>query len=349
MRTPQHAKTRQTAVAGFIPRPLKAMTPNPSPRQQNQQGNLSRPRGARKTETLLRLYGDHMLVRYALKTAKGYLALLRQHLGWLGERGIALVETRTEDLLAYQTSLFALRKKDGSVYSTAHLMRHVSVLKSFYGFLHRRAYALTNAAAALEYPRVEQRLPRLVLSQREARKIVEAPDTSTPLGLRDRAVLETLYATGIRAGELASLKLEDVDTEERLVRVVLGKGRKDRNVPLTRSAAEAVEAYLLDGRPRIRGARTSPLLFMALRGGRMHHDTLNSLVQHWTKKAGVARHVTCHTFRHSAATHLLKGGADIRHIQALLGHASLAATERYTRVEVSDLKEIIRRAHPRGR
>jgi site-specific recombinase XerD len=169
------------------------------------------------------------------------------------------------------------------------------------------------------------------------------------MGLRDRAILETLYATGIRAGELGSLKREDVDTEERLLRVLLGKGRKDRNVPLTRAAAEAIEAYLAYGRPRMRGTRTSPLLFLAHRGGKMYDAHLNDVVARAAFRAGVKKHATCHTFRHSVATHLLKGGADIRHIQMLLGHSSLQTTERYTRVEVSDLKEIMKRAHPRGR
>jgi integrase/recombinase XerD len=317
---------------------------------QNQQGTVSaRAILDRKTSRLLQLYADHLAVRYVPKTVQGYTTLVRQHLAWLTTRGLSLAEARSQDLLAYQGELLSLRKKDGRPYSTSHQMREVTVLKSLYGFLHRRGYVLTNPAGSLEYPHVEQRLPRSILSREEARKLVEAPDTSTPLGLRDRAILETLYSTGIRAGELANLKLDDVDTEERLLRVVLGKGRKDRNVPLTRPAAEAIEAYLLHGRPRMQGATRSALLFVALRGGRMHDDTLNAVIGSWAKKAGIEKHVTCHTLRHSAATHLLKGGADIRHIQKLLGHASLQTTERYTRVEVSDLKEVLKRAHPRGR
>ena len=208
---------------------------------------------------------------------------------------------------------------------------------------------LHDPAAAVEYPRAELRLPRSILTRQEARKLVEAPDTRSPAGLRDRAVLETLYATGIRVSELKKLTLQDIDTEERVLRVVMGKGGKDRNVPLTRAAATALEAYLLNGRPKMRGARGSVLLFLAPRGGLLHASTANDIVHTWAKKAGIKRTVTCHTFRHSVATHFLKGGADIRHIQALLGHASLATTERYTRVEVSDLMEVIRRAHPRGK
>ena len=134
-----------------------------------------------------------------------------------------------------------------------------------------------------------------------------------------------------------------------MLRVVLGKGRKDRNVPLTRAAAEAIEAYLVKGRPKLVAPGRVRYLFLPDRGGKMDRATACRIVRQWACEAGVKKHVTRHTFRHTVATHLLKGGADIRHIQALLGHASLGTTQRYTRVEVSDLKQVIERAHPRGR
>jgi len=189
----------------------------------------------------------------------------------------------------------------------------------------------------------------VILTKEEARRILETPDSKTPQGLRDRAILETFYATGIRVSELASLTPYDVDTEERTLRVVLGKGRKDRNVPLTRAAADAIEAYLVKARPKVVGPRKVRFLFLQDRGGKMDRSTLARMVSRWAKAARVKKHVTPHTFRHTVATHLLKGRADIRHIQALLGHSSLRTTERYTRVEISDLREVIRRAHPRGR
>jgi len=323
-------------------------------REANQQGSLSNAAHhslspERKTGKLLKLFEDHAFVRYAERTAKGYLRAGRCFLDWLERRGIALPEVRTDDILAYQTELYGLRKKDGKPYSTYDHTHRVAAVKTLFRFLARRGYLLSDPSAAVEYPRREQRLPRGVLTPPEARAIVEAPELATPMGLRDRALLETLYATGIRAAELGNLKTEDVDAEERVLRVILGKGKKDRNVPLTRAAAEAIEAYLAYGRPQMRGARKSPLLFLAPRGGRMYDSHLNDVVARWAFKAGVKRHVTCHTFRHSVATHLLKGGADIRHIQVLLGHSSLQSTERYTRVEVSDLKEVMKRAHPRGR
>jgi site-specific recombinase XerD len=302
-----------------------------------------------RTAAILAPYDDDLVVRFAPKTVASYRAVLRQYIAWLDARGLMLTTVTSADLLAYQRDLVAARKADGQPYSADHQMQHVTVLKSLYGFLVRRGVVLANPTGLLVYPRVEQRLPRAILSTRDVRGVLDAVNDCRPLGLRDRAILETLYASGIRAGELVRLTLRDVDTEDRLLRIVLGKGRKDRTVPLTRAAASAIEAYLVRGRPRIRGARTSPYLFLALRGGRLYSSALCDLIAAATTRADIDRHATAHTFRHSAATHLLKGGADIRHIQQLLGHTSLATTERYTRVEISDLKEVLRRAHPRGR
>jgi integrase/recombinase XerD len=302
-----------------------------------------------KLARLLKLYQDHLQVRHAARTVSAYMADVRVFLGWIEEKGVELTDVRTQDLLAYQTDLYAARKKNGRPYSTSIQVNRITAVKSFFRFLYKRGFMLHDPAAAVEYPRSELRLPRAILTRQEARKLVEAPDARSPAGLRDRAILETFYATGIRVGELKKLTLQDVDTEERVLRVVMGKGGKDRNVPLTRAAAAAIEHYLLEARSKLPGARRSALLFLAPRGGVLHASTANDIVHAWAKQAGVKRVVTCHTFRHSVATHLLKGGADIRHIQALLGHASLQATERYTHVEVSDLMEVIRRAHPRGK
>ncbi len=340
--TSQPRKTSQPALARFISKDLNDIPSTSQPRKPNQRGRVSAAR-------LLKLYEDHLALRHAARTVPAYLADIRVFLAWLDEHGVTLPDVRTQDLLAYQTDLYAARKKDGKPYSSSFQVNRLSAMKSFFRFLYRRGFMLHDPAAAVDYPRAEVRLPRGILTRQEARKLVEAPDRKSHASLRDRAVLETLYATGIRVSELTHLTLQDVDTEERVLRVVSGKGGKDRNVPLTRAAASAIDTYLFDARPKLRGARHSALLFLAPRGGAMHTATVNDVVHRWAKAARIKRPVTCHTFRHSVATHLLKGGADIRHIQALLGHASLQATETYTRVEVSDLMEVIRRAHPRGK
>jgi integrase/recombinase XerD len=301
-----------------------------------------------KTSRLFHAWEDDLRLRFAQRTVPGYLAHARALLAWMHERGIDLAQVRTGDLHAYQSDLLALRKSDGRPYSAGHQVNRLKALKSFFRFLYRRCALLTDPAARLEYPRVEKRLPRVLLTVEEARRIVEAPAGDAPQDLRDRAILETLYATGIRVTELANVTPFDVDTEERVLRVVLGKGRKDRVVPLTRSAAAAVERYLVEGRPQI-AVSGSRWLFLGHHGGHLQRGVLSRIVRRWAQAARIDKHVTCHTFRHSVATHLLKGHADIRHIQVLLGHGSLGTTERYTRVEISDLKDVIRRAHPRGR
>jgi integrase/recombinase XerD len=303
-----------------------------------------------KTARLLRLYREELQVRFSERTVPQYLSDVRSFVDWLNGRGIELTRVRTDDLLAYQSELYAFRTAEGRPYALGTQRAKLTSVRSFFRFLYRHHFVLSDPAAALELPRQEARLPRVVLTKNETLRILAAVvRAKTPKALRDRAILETLYGTGVRVSELSKLGLYDVDTEERVVKVILGKGKKDRNVPLTRAGARAIEDYLVKGRPALVGKKRVPFLFVASRGGYLHRALVGLIVQHWAKKAGIKKRVTCHTFRHTVATHLLKGGADIRQIQALLGHRSLSTTERYTRVELSDLKRVIRRAHPRGR
>lgn len=302
-----------------------------------------------KAEKLLGAFEQDLRLRYARRTATQYVQAVRVLLAWLAGRGVSIPSARTADLVAFQSELYTRRKTNGRPHSTGYHVNRLKAVKAFFRFLYRRGFVLQDPAAAVTYPRLEKRLPRNVLTQAEARKILEAANEKTPLGLRDRALLETLYGTGLRYAEIAGLSLDDVDVEDGLLRVVQGKGRKDRNVPLTGAAARAIDAYLLRGRPKLEAPRSTRFVFLTWRGRRLTNSALNPLLDRYAKRAGVTKHVTCHTFRHSIATHLLKGRADIRHIQALLGHASLSSTQLYTHVAIADLKDVLRRAHPRGR
>lgn len=344
MKTREPARNPRSPLAGFSSHRVKEITPNPRRCEQNQRGSVSA-----KTRRLLKLYQDDIRVRYYERTVEGYLAHVQAFLVWLLPRGVDLVGVRTDDLLSYQSALVSARKRDGSPYSIEYQRGRVSALKNLFRFLYRRGYVLSDPTASLELPRAENRLPRVVLSKDEAARILDSCRGKSPTALRDRAILETFYSTGIRASELSSLSPYDVDTGERTLWVRLGKGGKDRHLPLTGAACRAIEAYVLHGRSALLQARKAPYLFLADKGGRLQRAVLSRIVSRWTRHAGVKKHVTCHTFRHSVATHLLKGRADIRHIQALLGHTNLATTERYTKVELSDLVEVVRRAHPRGR
>ena len=318
-------------------------------------------RGLSKTARIVRGYEDELVLRCAPRTVEGYGRQLRGFLGWLSERGLELGDVRREDMQAYQGALYARRKKDGRSYCSGTLANQLVVVQSFFRHLTRQGTLLADPASVLELPRREERLPCVILTPRQAVRILRAASGTTPRELRDRALLETLYATGIRASELARVRPSDVDTEDRVLRIVMGKGGKDRTVPLTPSAARAIEEYLLGGRPKLLspegkvvgrplgGKKKVALLFLSDQGGELQRAVLSRIVAKYTGRANVTKAVTCHTFRHSVATHLLRGGADIRHIQVLLGHERLSTTERYTRVEVSDLRKVVSRAHPHGR
>jgi integrase/recombinase XerD len=189
------------------------------------------------------------------------------------------------------------------------------------------------------------------MTLREVERMLAVPDVETPLGLRNRAILELLYSSGLRSSEARNLTLYDVNTGQGEALVREGKGGKDRVVPVGEVAAKYIELYVKEARPKIlKGYEDSGYLFLGGRGGKMGATTLNeTIVKRYVREAGIKKPVTTHGMRHTCATHLLKGRANIRHIQALLGHRSLESTQIYTRVEVGDLKRELRRCHPRER
>ena len=336
-----------------------ALRPTSPLRHGNQQGRVSTglaPLGAPERR-LLRLFEEAARVRYAARTADHYIGDARLFLAWLAGQGIGLKGLRPADVQRYASDLYAERKPDGRPFAVSTVAIKLIAVKTLCAFLQRRGFLLFDPAARVELPRTGRQLPRVILTEEEACRIVTAPRGMNPRALRDRAILETLYGTGLRVGELSALTPADVDTEGLAVRVVMGKGRKDRTVPLTPAAARALEAYLVHGRVAFLRARTVALLPQAPRwlflgeklGRRMARATVGRIVAAWAAKARVKKHVTCHVFRHSVATHLLRRGADIRQIQAFLGHRDLSTTERYTHVEISDLRRVVERAHPRGR
>ena len=319
------------------------MTPKSPNRHENQRRPLSK-----KTRRLLDYYERELRLRLGARTVPNYLHDVTEFLEWLCERGFELTEVRPQDVETYQNALLALRKKDGKAYSIGNQHNRLSAIKSLFRFLYQRGYVLSDPTTRLDYHLKEVRLPRAILTEKEARKLIDAAKDPSPRGLRDRAILELLYATGLRATELANLEPWDVNLEERTLRISQGKGRKDRNVPLTTAACEALEVYLELGRPGLLRKKQAPYLFLASEGGWLHRAILSKIVVRYARKARIRKPVTAHTFRHSVATHLLRARADIRHIQKLLGHESLKTTERYTHVEISDLRKVIARAHPRS-
>ena len=237
----------------------------------------------------------------------------------------------------------------GTVRGSAYQNRVLSTVKGLFKFLYEENIIAHNPADALEYAREPQTLPRNILTPAEARKIIETPDVKTALGYRDRTIFEVLYATGIRKLELMNLTVADVNLEEELLRINGGKGAKDRVVPLTAIACSFLESYIKGIRPKLNGQAPTTRLFLSLRGLPIARNTLGALVEKYARKAKIKKRVTCHLWRHSCATHLLQRKANLRHVQEILGHRSLATTERYLHLTITELKEAHRKCHPRER
>jgi integrase/recombinase XerD len=246
----------------------------------------------------------------------------------------------------YQMYLYQAESKRGTKYSIASQHGRLSAVLRFFAWLQQNEKILINPGATIQLPKIPKRLPRNYLSLREINKLLRAPDIGTHLGLRNRAILETLYSTGIRNMELRNLALSDLNQSDAWLTIREGKGAKDRVVPLGKAALHFTSLYLEKTRP-IFIKKEIESLFVSQHGEKLHGDTINQILNHTAKKAKIKRRISAHGIRHTCATLMLRGRASIRHIQELLGHRCLSSTERYTKVEISDLKKVHERCHPR--
>jgi integrase/recombinase XerD len=269
---------------------------------------------------------------------------------FLEQRQALDIASATATLLHdFQHWLFYQPTRYGTMRSVSSQNRVLGTVKSFFKFLHHDGYLPANPAAALQYGREPQSLPRSVLTPQEAKRIIDSIDTSTALGYRNRAIMEVFYATGIRRNELLNLTLADVNFEEELLRINHGKGGKDRVVPLSSLACKFLETYIKGVRPEWAHKTGTDRLFLSWRGRPLDGNTLRLWVQACARRAGVKKRMTCHVWRHTCATHLLKNNANLRHVQEILGHSLLSTTERYLHLTITDLKEAHRKFHPRER
>ena len=304
----------------------------------------------------VRSYLDHLVVERGLadNTLKSYRRDLRRYAGWLAGRGVeSLDDVREETVTAF---LVALREGDADhpPLSAGSAARTVVAVRGFHRFTVREGLAQVDPSAAVRPPAPAKRLPK-ALPLADIERILDAAGApGTALALRDRALLELLYGTGARISEAVGLDLDDLDlgdpedTEGGTV-LLRGKGSKERMVPVGRYAREAVEAYLVRGRPELSSAGHGlPALFLNARGGRLSRQSAWTVLVKAAERAGVSAEVSPHTLRHSFATHLLDGGADVRVVQELLGHASVTTTQVYTLVTVDSLREVYATAHPRA-
>lgn len=274
-------------------------------------------------------------------TLRAYLGDLRDLCGHAAEAGV----TRPSEL---EISLLRawLARQHALGRSRATLARRTAAARAFTAHLHRRGVLRHDPGLLLGTPQRRRSLPA-VLTQDDAGRLLDEMDTDGSLGLRDLAVLELLYATGVRISELCGLDIDDLDTGRQTVRV-LGKGGRERTVPIGEPAARAVQAWLQTGRPALAGDGSGPALFLGVRGRRLHPTSARRVVHERIAEVGGMPDMAPHGLRHSAASHLLEGGADLRSVQEILGHASLQTTQLYTHVSTERLKRVHRQAHPRG-
>lgn len=276
----------------------------------------------------------------AERTRRAYGVDLGQFVEWARGRGVALGEVRHRDVRRYAAEL----SSEGA--ASASVGRKLAAIRGFFDFLVRSGRAGQNPADLVASPKREQKLPR-VLRADQVRELLESIPATTPLEQRDRALLELAYSCGLRCEEIVNLDRDSIDFEEGRLRV-LGKGGKERILPVGDPARRALAAYVERGRGALLDERREPALFLSKSGRRLSPSDVTRRLGLWTRQAALAAGVSPHSLRHSFATHMLEGGADLRTIQELLGHASISTTQVYTRVDASRLRRVYADTHPRA-
>lgn len=294
-------------------------------------------------------YLESLRIRnYSPQTLYGQAKMLRYFRVFCEALGLTQARQVTRAVVInYQSYLYHYRKEQSGTALTIGTQKHwLQSVANFFSWLTKEGLALYNPASDLEMPRREFRLPKIIFSAREVEAIMSVPDLATPDGVKFRAILETLYSTGVRRAELCHLDIGDVDYDRGLARVEQGKGKKDRYVPIGERAIKWIEKYLVEVRPRLCPSLNEHALFLNTLGARITPGRLGSQVGEIIRKASIGKVGSCHLFRHTFATLLLENGCDLRYVQAMLGHSKLETTEIYTHVSIKALKDAHSRCHP---
>ena len=284
---------------------------------------------------------------YASATVAIRRTCLSQFLRWCFERNLTQPHAVTLEILErFQRHLYHYRQRNGQHLSLSSQSHRLTSLRRWFAWLVRERVLTQDPAHDLQLPRDERRLPRHPLSVTEVESVLAQADLTTPHGLRNRAILELLYSTGLRRDESLGLEFTDIDRERRTLLVRRGKGLKDRFVPIGERALAWLDKYLAEARPQLVRRQETPLLFVSKNGHRLHANQLSKIVRDYLRAADIAKPGACHLFRHTTATLMLEAGADVRYIQALLGHTRLSTTQIYTHVSIAKLREVHERTHP---
>jgi integrase/recombinase XerD len=287
-----------------------------------------------------------LITGYSKDTIRARRQSLRRFIAWADERGISDPRSITRPMLErYQRYLFYYRKADGKPLSLGMQEQYLAPLKTWFKWLVREHHIPANPASDLILPKQPKNLPRALLTIQEVEAILNEAEPNTPQGLRDRAMLETLYATGLRRMELPGVAIYDIDLNKGLLWVRQGKGKRQRVVPLGDRASAWIDKYLTESRPQLLATDTEAL-FLTDYGEPVKPDYVANKMKRHMQFAGINKPGSTHLLRHACATHMLEGGADIRYIQEMLGHANLETTEIYTHVSIDKLIEIHRASHP---
>jgi integrase/recombinase XerD len=273
-------------------------------------------------------------------TVRAYSADLARYLEWAERSGVDPITLTHRQMRLYLAEL------DRAGYARRTVARRLSAVRSLFAYLVAEGLAPSAPSSVLAAPKIPARLPKIVPTE-VLSAMLESPDPETPVGVRDRAVLELLYATGARVSEIAELRLGGLDLAQGQI-TVMGKGSKERLIPVHRKAADSVKSYLKDGRPRLVKPASDDHVFLSARGRPLSSDAIRRVFKQAAEKAGAAHSLSPHSMRHTFATHLIEAGANLRTVQELLGHIALSTTQIYTHLSVKRLQDVHGKAHPRA-
>ena len=295
---------------------------------------------------------DHLRVQgFRPRTLVKFEFNLDRFFSYLFEQGITKIsEVTRQHVESYRLHVFSLTSKaTGQKRSIGFIYARLNVVKKYFRYLTGRGHLFIDPTRNLTYPKTVRALPRGILSQEEIELLLTKPNLKTASGLRDRAILELFYCSGLRLQEMVNLNLYDLDLPQGIIRINKGKNQKDRVIPIGRIAADFIGQYLAKIRPRWARSSLESALFLTAYRSRINPQTVNVNVRKYARRLFPGRRISCHSLRHTCATHLLRGGANIRYIQQLLGYSCITTTQIYTRVSPIDLKAAHQKYHPRGK
>jgi integrase/recombinase XerD len=293
-------------------------------------------------EALVDRFIGHLRIERGVSphTLRAYSADLQRYLEWAERSAIDPITLTHRQMRRYLAEL------DQAGYARTTVARRLSAVRSFFAYLLAEHLADSDPSSVLATPKLPARLPKLVPHE-HVNALLDAPDSTTPSGLRDGAILELLYASGARVGELESLSLGQLDLSQDQI-TVMGKGSKERVIPIHRAAVRRLRTYLADGRPALANSHSGDAVFLSVRGNPLSADAIRRVFKRYVDRVGAAHSLSPHAMRHTFATHLLERGADLRTVQELLGHVALSTTQIYTHLSMKRLQDVHRNAHPRA-